>query len=61
MKRARIRAYHMQNSCTTIAIKLVLRWLHSRHCMDDSIEHHCSGVKLMKVFILRGVTLAPYS
>jgi hypothetical protein len=29
--------------------------------MDDSIEHHCSGIKLMKVFILRGVTLAPYS
>jgi transposase InsO family protein len=34
---------------TTIAIKLVLRCLYSRHCMDNSVEHHCSGVKLAKV------------
>jgi IS30 family transposase len=34
------RVYHMQNSRTTIVIKLVSRWLHMRPYMDDSAEHH---------------------
>jgi hypothetical protein len=32
-----------------IAIKPVLRWPHSRHCMDDNVGHCCSGVRLEKV------------
>jgi hypothetical protein len=42
------RAYHTQNSCTTIAIKLVSRWLHMKLYMDGSGEPRCSGVKLEK-------------
>jgi hypothetical protein len=39
------RACHMQNSRTTIAIKLVSRWLHMKLYMDGSAEPRCSGVK----------------
>jgi hypothetical protein len=39
----------MRNFNTTTFIKLVSRWLHSRHGMDDSVEHHYSGVRLEKV------------
>jgi hypothetical protein len=43
------RAYHTQNSHTTIVIKLVSKWCHLRHCTGDSVEHRCSGVRLEKV------------
>jgi transposase InsO family protein len=43
------RVYLMQNSHTTIVIKLVSRWLHMKCFMDTSAEPHCSGVKLEKV------------
>jgi hypothetical protein len=39
----------MQNFLITIAIKPVSKWLHSRHCMDDSVEHRYSRVRLEKV------------
>jgi hypothetical protein len=42
------RAYHTQNSHTTIVIKLVSRWLHMKLYMDGSAEPRCSGVKLEK-------------
>jgi hypothetical protein len=48
MGRVEIRAYHAQNFHTTIVIKLVSIWLRSRNYMDDSVEHHCSRVKLEK-------------
>jgi hypothetical protein len=44
-----IRACHMQNFHITIVIKLVSRWHHLRHCMDDSVGHRYSGVRLEKV------------
>jgi hypothetical protein len=44
-----IRACHMQNSHITIVIKLVSKWHHLRHCMDDNVEHRCSGVRLERV------------
>jgi hypothetical protein len=36
---------HTQNSHTTIVIKLVSRWLHTKLYMDGSAEPRCSGVK----------------
>jgi hypothetical protein len=42
-------AYHTHNFHITIAIKPVSRWPHLRHCMDDNVGHHCSGVRLEKV------------
>jgi hypothetical protein len=38
----------MRNFHITTIIKLVSRWLRSRHCMDDSVECHCFGVRLEK-------------
>jgi hypothetical protein len=43
------RARHTQNCHTTIVIKLVSKWHCLRHCLGDSEEHRCSGVKLEKV------------
>jgi hypothetical protein len=43
------RACQMQNFNISIVIKLVSRWHHMRHYMNDSVEHRCSGVRLEKV------------
>jgi hypothetical protein len=47
--RVGIRAYHTQNFHITIVIKLVSNWHRLRHCMDDSVEHHFSRVRLGRV------------
>jgi hypothetical protein len=39
------------DSQTTIVIKLVLKWHLLRHCMDDSVEHLYSRVRLERVSI----------
>jgi hypothetical protein len=39
----------MQNFHIIIVIKLVSRWIYLKHCMDDSVERRCSGVRLEKV------------
>jgi hypothetical protein len=39
----------MQNSHTTIVIKLVSKWHRLRHCMGVSVEHRYSRVRLEKV------------
>jgi hypothetical protein len=39
----------MQNFHITIVIKLVSKWHRLRHCMDDSVENHYSGIKLERV------------
>jgi transposase InsO family protein len=49
MRKVGTRAYHMQNSHTTIVIKLVSKWHRLRHCMGKSVEHRCFGVRLQKV------------
>jgi hypothetical protein len=38
----------MPNFCTTIVIKLALRWHLLRLCIDDSAEPSCFGVKWEK-------------
>jgi hypothetical protein len=43
------RVCHMQNSHTTIVIKLVSRWLHMNRYTDASAEPDYSGVKPEKV------------
>jgi transposase InsO family protein len=40
---------HMLNFHITMAIKLVSKWHHLRHCMDDSVEYCYFGVKLERV------------
>jgi hypothetical protein len=42
------RVSHTPHSCTTIAIKLVSRWLRMKLDMDGGADPHCSGVKLDK-------------
>jgi transposase InsO family protein len=49
MRKIMIRACHMQNFYIIIVIKLVSKWHHLRHCMDDSVEHRCSRVRLERV------------
>jgi hypothetical protein len=44
-----IRACHTQNFHITIVIKLVSKGYHLGHCMDNSVEHRCSGVRLKRV------------
>jgi transposase InsO family protein len=46
------RACRMQNSPTTIVIKLPSRWLHMKRYTDASAEPHYSGIKLEKVKFL---------
>jgi hypothetical protein len=49
MGKVEIRVCHTQNFHITIVIKLVSKWHHLRHYMDDNGGHHCSGVRLEKV------------
>jgi hypothetical protein len=49
MVKVGIRACQTQNFHITIVIKLVSRWHHLRHGMDDSVGHHYSGVRMEKV------------
>jgi hypothetical protein len=49
MGKVGIRACHMQNFHITIVFKLVSKWRHLRHYMDENVGHHCSGVRLEKV------------
>jgi hypothetical protein len=44
-----IRACRTQSFHITIVTKLVSKWHRLRHCMDDSVEHPCSKVRLERV------------
>jgi hypothetical protein len=39
----------MQNFHITIVIKLVSKWHHLKHFMDNSVGHCCSRVRLERV------------
>jgi hypothetical protein len=52
MEKVGTKVYHTWNSRTTTVIKLVSKWHHLRNCMNDSVERHCSRVRLEKVIYL---------
>ena len=52
-----IRVCHMLSFLTTTAIRLVLRWHLSRHCMEGSKELPCIGVKQERVSCLELISL----
>jgi hypothetical protein len=39
----------MQNFHIIIVIKLVSKYHHLRHCLDNSVEYRCSRVRLERV------------
>jgi hypothetical protein len=57
MEAVGIRVCLMLSSLITIAIRLVLVWRPSRHCMEESVEHLCIEAKWERVSCLELISL----